>query len=79
MAQTNSDNGEEERNWRQDKLLTWDDIDRLQRGGENIHKIKGKRNTANKDLYKDTEGNIYIKPKGGIGAGEPTGLNINDF
>jgi hypothetical protein len=28
---------------------------------------------------KDKEGNIYVKLKGGIGEGEFTGLNINDF
>ena len=29
--------------------------------------------------HKDEQGNIYIKLKGGIGLGEATGLNVNDF
>lgn len=43
MTQTDLENTEEERNWRQDKLLTIDEIERLQKGGENIHLLKGKR------------------------------------
>ena len=31
------------------------------------------------DLYKDSRGNIYAKPKGSAGRGEPTGLNINNL
>ncbi|MBD2307080.1 hypothetical protein H6G17_16385 [Chroococcidiopsis sp. FACHB-1243] len=54
-------------------------MERLQAGGEDIHELKGKRNASKRDLYKDREGNIYVMPKGGRGAGEPTGLNINDF
>jgi hypothetical protein len=56
MTETDLENNEEERNWRQDKLLTIDEIERLQRGGENIHLLKGKRNASKRDLYKDTEG-----------------------
>ena len=29
-----------------------------------------------KDLYKDKNGNVYEKPKGGKGPGEPIGLNL---
>ena len=36
MAEIVLENSEEERNWRQDKLLTIDEIERLQRAGENI-------------------------------------------
>ena len=79
MTETDLENTEEERNWRQDKLLTIDEIERLQKGGENIHLLKGKRHASKRDLYKDTEGNIYVKPKGGTGTGEFTDLNINDF
>jgi hypothetical protein len=69
----------EERNWRQDRLLSEDEIDRLKNAGFDIHKLKGKRSVARLDLYKDREGNIYIKRKGGQDKGEPTGLNINDY
>jgi hypothetical protein len=41
------------------------------------HDFKGM--SSRYDLYKDSKGNIYIKPKGGRGEGEPTGYNINDF
>jgi Bacterial toxin 33 len=55
----------------------------LDKAGENPEKIKqeivGKKNSGRYDLYKDKQGNIYIKPKGGQGTGEPTGLNINNF
>ncbi len=33
MTETDLENTEEERNWRQDKLLTIDEIERLQKGG----------------------------------------------
>ncbi|MEG3439163.1 polymorphic toxin type 33 domain-containing protein [Pannus brasiliensis CCIBt3594] len=55
---------EEERNWRQDRLLSDDEIERLKNAGFNIHKIKGRRNVSQQDLYKDGEGNIYVRPKG---------------
>jgi hypothetical protein len=29
--------------------------------------------------HKDQKGNIIVKPKSGIGPGESTGLNVNDF
>ncbi|WP_293348665.1 MULTISPECIES: polymorphic toxin type 33 domain-containing protein [unclassified Microcoleus] len=51
----------------------------FKKGGEDIHLLKGKRHASKRDIYKDTEGNIYVKPKGGIGTGELTDLNINDF
>lgn len=79
MTETQSEGGEQERNWGQDKILTNEEIDRLKQGGEDIHKIKGKRNAAKRDLYKDQDGNIYVKPKGGQAPGEYTGLNINEF
>ncbi|GFE69890.1 polymorphic toxin type 33 domain-containing protein [Chroococcus sp. FPU101] len=68
-----------ERNWRQDKLLTRIEIARLKQAGIDIHELKGKYKASQKDLYKDSEGNIYIKPKDGQSIGEETGFNINDF
>jgi Bacterial toxin 33 len=41
--------------------------------------LKGKRHGAQRDLYKDKDGNIYVKPKGGKGPGEDIDLNINDY
>ncbi|CCQ54209.1 MULTISPECIES: polymorphic toxin type 33 domain-containing protein [Crocosphaera] len=67
------------RNWRQDKLLTPYEIAKLKQSGADIHDLKGGKNASKKDLYKDEQGNIYIKLKGGIGLGEATGLNVNDF
>lgn len=43
-----------------------------------IHDLKERKSAAHRDLYKDCEGNIYVKPKGGGGPGGPTGHNIND-
>ncbi|WP_315863202.1 polymorphic toxin type 33 domain-containing protein [Anthocerotibacter panamensis] len=69
----------QERDWRQDKELTKEEIEALKRGGEDIHGLKGKKNAAKRDLYKDKNGNIFVKPKGGQCEGEDTGLNINDY
>jgi hypothetical protein len=30
------------------------------------------------DLFKDKDGNIYVKPKDGSGPGEPTGINLRE-
>ncbi|MBI2011746.1 hypothetical protein HYS91_03180 [Candidatus Daviesbacteria bacterium] len=58
--------------------LSEGEIKMLQKGGENIHQIKGK-GSSKYDLFKDKDGNIYQKPRDGQGPGEPTGLNIKDF
>jgi hypothetical protein len=44
-----------------------------------VHDLKGGKSTGQSDLYKDKGGNIYVKPKGGAGPGEPTGLNVRNF
>lgn len=72
------DNGES-RDWQQDKLLTSAEIAKLKQSGIDVHALKGGRGASKLDLYKDADGNIYIKLKGGTSSGEPTGLNINDF
>lgn len=52
----------------------------LKKGGVNPETdLKGGVRTGQWDLYKDKQGNIYVKPKGGAGEGEETGYNINDF
>jgi|APLow6443716910_1056828.scaffolds.fasta_scaffold12748_4 hypothetical protein len=72
-------NENSQRNWQQDKILTSTEIAKLKQAGFDIHELKNGRKASKKDLYKDKEGNIYVKLKGGIGEGEFTGLNINDF
>jgi RHS repeat-associated protein len=62
-----------ERNWKQDKKVT----DReLEEADLNAHDLKNQE--KGKDIYKDREGNLYVKPKGGRGPGEPLGINIKD-
>jgi RHS repeat-associated protein len=61
----------------QDKLLTPGDIQRLK--DHDIDPESVKDNNSGQDLYKDRRGDIYVKPKGGAGPGEPTGININDL
>ncbi|MBV9493094.1 MAG: hypothetical protein JOZ54_02525 [Acidobacteria bacterium] len=67
----------------QNKVLSKGEIKRLEAGDVEIHQLKyevtGDSNVARYDLYKDKKGNIFVNRKGGKGAGEPTGLNINDF
>jgi hypothetical protein len=78
-SKDSGDENEDNRNWRQDKELTEDEVERLENGGEDVHELKGSKNASKRDLYKDKKGNIYVKPKGGRGPGSPTDLNINDF
>jgi RHS repeat-associated protein len=61
------------------KRLSSGEIARLQRAGIDVHDLKGGIHASKRDLFKDKEGNIYVKPKSGEGPGESTGLNINDF
>lgn len=68
-----------ERDWQQDKLLSRGEIAKLKQSGIDVHELKGGRGASKLDLYKEEVGNIYIKRKGGLDIGEPTGLNINDF
>jgi hypothetical protein len=71
--------GGQGRNPAQDKRLTAYEIARLERVGIDVHDLKGGKNASRRDLYKDAVGRIYVKPKGGEGPGEDTGLNIADF
>jgi hypothetical protein len=64
------------RNPAQDKLLSRGEIQKLKDSGYDVHDLKPGKGT---DLYKDQDGNIYVKPKGGAGPGDHTGMNINDF
>jgi hypothetical protein len=66
-----------ERNPSQDKPLTSRDINRLKKAGYDPHRIK--QGDAGSDLYKDRKGNVYEKPKGGAGSGEPLGINLKEL
>jgi RHS repeat-associated protein len=68
-----------ERHWRQDKPLTPGDIDKMKKKGIDPHDLKGGTKSGQRDLYKDKAGNVYVKPKGGHGPGEPTGINIKNL
>lgn len=59
------------------KPLTKGEIEKLKRNGWS-HSDKGKRGGLH-DLYKDRKGNIYQKPKGGLGYGEPINENIRNL
>jgi len=63
-----------ERNWQQDKKVTDQE---LEEAGLNAHKLK--RGQKGTDIYKDREGNLYEKPHGGRGEGDPLGINIKDL
>jgi RHS repeat-associated protein len=65
-----------ERNPAQDKKLSPGQIKKLKEGGFDPHELKL---GAGEDLYTDPEGNIYAKPIGGAGPGEPIGINIKNL
>ena len=57
------------RNPAQDKKLSGHEIELLEENGYPIHGGE-KIGKSGSDLYKDAEGNVYEKPKGGAGPGE---------
>ena len=63
----------------QDKKLSDSEIEALEEGGVDVHELKGNKSSGERDLYKDSKGNIKIKPKGGKGPGEETGYNIKNY
>ena len=75
------DPNDPERDGSRDRKLSNGEIQRLKDAGEDIHELKRdcEGGASKCDLYKDRDGNIYVKPKGGRGPGDFTGLNINDF
>ncbi len=79
-----SDRSDAERNPAQDHRLTDGEIQRLEeKTGRTAEEIKedtlgGSPRVGGYELYKDPDGNILVKPRGGIGEGEPTGYNINE-
>ncbi len=67
----------------QDKKLSPSEIKKLENTtGETAHQIKAEalgtnKNISQYDLYKDSQGNVLVKGKGGVGEAQPTGLQIN--
>jgi RHS repeat-associated protein len=61
------------------KALTKKEVRKLEKKNIDVHELKGKKGASKRDLYKDSKGNVEVRPKGGAGPGEPTGYNINDF
>lgn len=68
-----------DKNPNQDQQLSKGEIEKLKKAGHNIYDLKGKRNSSKRDLYRDKEGNIYVKTKCGRGDGEETRFNTNDL
>lgn len=55
------------------KKLSEGEIKALKDRGIDPHDLKP---NSKFDLFKDKDGNIYVKPKDGSGPGEPTGINV---
>ncbi len=62
------------RNPAQDRKLTPGDIKLLKKHG--LYPEEMKEEMRGLDLFKDEDGNVYIKPKDGAGLGEPTEINL---
>jgi hypothetical protein len=60
----------------QEKKLSDGEIQKIKDSGIDIHDLKP---NSKYDLFKDLDGDIYVKPKNGVGPGDWTGLNINNF
>ncbi len=64
----------------QAKKLTPGEIAKLKEKGIDPELLKeeiGVTRSSKSDLYKMPNGDIIVKGKGGVGSGEPTGININ--
>jgi hypothetical protein len=60
---------------KQFKRLSSGEINKLKQAGFDPHDLKP---NSKFDLFKDENGNIFVKPKDGSGPGDPTGININN-
>jgi hypothetical protein len=58
------------------KRLSKGEIDQLKEENVDPHDLKP---NSRYDLFKNKDGDIFVKPKRGNGPGEPTGINIKDF
>lgn len=75
--QNDDNNISSKRNPKQDKRLTKGEVDSLEKKGYDIHKIKKEYGTnSHYDLFKDSKGEIYLKPKNGAGPGESININL---
>ena len=63
-----------ERNPAQDKKLTPGDIRLIKK--HRLYPEELKEHVRGRDLFKDQDGNVYIKPKDGSGSGESTEINL---
>jgi hypothetical protein len=66
----------------QDKKLTRGEIKKLKDKGIDPEELKREvfpGGPGKTDLYKTPTGDIVVKGKGGVGPGEPTGINIRDL
>lgn len=60
---------------KQFKRLSSGEINKLKQAGFDPHDLKP---NSKFDLFKDDNGNVFVKPKDGSGPGDPTGININN-
>ena len=58
------------------KRLSPGEIKKLQKANIDPHDLKP---NSKYDLFKDSKGNVIVKPKNGAGPGDRTGININDL
>jgi hypothetical protein len=61
---------------KQMKRLSSGEIKKLQQAGFDPHDLKP---NSKYDLFKDKNGNIFVKPKDGSGPGDLTDININNL
>jgi Bacterial toxin 33 len=61
------------------RRLSKGEIKKLQESGIDPHDLKPRKHSSRYDLFKDTEGNIYVMNKDGSGTPEITGVNIDSL
>ena len=61
------------------KRLSPGEIKQLQDAGLDPHELKPAQQGSRYDLFKDSKGNIQVRPKDGSGPGEPTGINVREL
>ena len=61
------------------RRLSKGEIKKLQESGIDPHDLKPRKHSSRYDLFKDTEGNIYVMNKDGSGKPEIIGVNIDSL
>ena len=61
------------------KRLSKGEIKKLKDADLDIHQLKGGKRVGKFDLFKDRQGNIYMKLQSGKGQAEPLNINIKDY